>query len=125
MFFLFFFFFQAEDGIRDLIVTGVQTCALPISPPLRAGLRSGGGRRRSARHRGRLEREVPRGCGLLPEGRAGPGRASVEHLGTGGPRAGADRRARPVQAAGPEGPPAGLARPDPEESKERVEGVMT
>src|SRR3989475_4925860 len=29
---LFFFFFQAEDGIRDLTVTGVQTCALPISP---------------------------------------------------------------------------------------------
>src|SRR5206468_9876644 len=27
----FFFFFQAEDGIRDLIVTGVQTCTLPIS----------------------------------------------------------------------------------------------
>src|SRR2546430_6458904 len=45
----FFFFFQAEDGIRDLTVTGVQTCALPIllrhllSDPeygtLRAGLR--------------------------------------------------------------------------------------
>src|SRR5690349_24953145 len=31
MFFFFFvFFFQAEDGIRDLYVTGVQTCALPI-----------------------------------------------------------------------------------------------
>src|SRR5438874_6120341 len=30
-FFFFFFFFQAEDGIRDLYVTGVQTCALPIS----------------------------------------------------------------------------------------------
>src|SRR5207244_10291580 len=36
---LFFFFFQAEDGIRDDLVTGVQTCALPIllswaiSPP--------------------------------------------------------------------------------------------
>src|SRR2546430_8869409 len=30
MFFV-FFFFQAEDGIRDLTVTGVQTCALPIS----------------------------------------------------------------------------------------------
>src|SRR5438874_10707775 len=30
-FFLLFFFFQAEDGIRDLYVTGVQTCALPIS----------------------------------------------------------------------------------------------
>src|SRR5216683_2849583 len=29
--FITFFFFQAEDGIRDLIVTGVQTCALPIS----------------------------------------------------------------------------------------------
>src|SRR5207249_5560126 len=28
---LFFFFFQAEDGIRDRNVTGVQTCALPIS----------------------------------------------------------------------------------------------
>src|SRR6266576_4120535 len=27
------FFFQAEDGIRDLYVTGVQTCALPILPP--------------------------------------------------------------------------------------------
>src|SRR5256886_12673440 len=30
--FLVFFFFQAEDGIRDLTVTGVQTCALPIFP---------------------------------------------------------------------------------------------
>src|SRR2546427_6485710 len=30
MLFVFFFFFQAEDGIRDLTVTGVQTCALPI-----------------------------------------------------------------------------------------------
>src|SRR5438552_8769809 len=28
---MFFFFFQAEDGIRDDLVTGVQTCALPIS----------------------------------------------------------------------------------------------
>src|SRR5438270_11164438 len=30
----FVFFFQAEDGIRDLTVTGVQTCALPISTSL-------------------------------------------------------------------------------------------
>src|SRR5688572_31653642 len=37
-FFFFFFFFQAEDGIRDLTVTGVQTCALPISG---AGARAG------------------------------------------------------------------------------------
>src|SRR5260370_7531419 len=29
---MFFFFFQAEDGIRDSSVTGVQTCALPIFP---------------------------------------------------------------------------------------------
>src|SRR5229473_6728676 len=31
LFIFFFFFFQAEDGIRDKLVTGVQTCALPIS----------------------------------------------------------------------------------------------
>src|SRR2546428_1229112 len=47
------FFFQAEDGIRDLIVTGVQTCALPIfsaksvdfsceSPGIMANVLSGG-----------------------------------------------------------------------------------
>src|SRR5687767_15462146 len=29
-----FFFFQAEDGIRDKLVTGVQTCALPILSPI-------------------------------------------------------------------------------------------
>src|SRR2546430_3901411 len=34
----YFFFFQAEDGIRDLTVTGVQTCALPI---LDGGMRRG------------------------------------------------------------------------------------
>src|SRR5258708_39178231 len=32
VFHVFVFFFQAEDGIRDDLVTGVQTCALPISP---------------------------------------------------------------------------------------------
>src|SRR5690349_23903742 len=38
---IFVFFFQAEDGIRDLYVTGVQTCALPISPcKARATVRS-------------------------------------------------------------------------------------
>src|SRR5205085_7997728 len=44
---VFFFFFQAEDGIRDLTVTGVQTCALPIStgrlvaiPPTRGTCRT-------------------------------------------------------------------------------------
>src|SRR2546429_2982179 len=33
-----FFFFQAEDGIRDVAVTGVQTCALPISQAQRMAL---------------------------------------------------------------------------------------
>src|SRR2546423_14173850 len=33
-----FFFFQAEDGIRDKLVTGVQTCALPISRALVPGV---------------------------------------------------------------------------------------
>src|SRR5690349_23711054 len=36
LYFIYFFFFQAEDGIRDLYVTGVQTCALPISLSLMA-----------------------------------------------------------------------------------------
>src|SRR3989442_11766496 len=46
-----FFFFQAEDGIRDADVTGVQTCALPISEiaPLRAGTAQAPGRPRQAR----------------------------------------------------------------------------
>src|SRR3712207_8927223 len=38
-----FFFFQAEDGIRDIGVTGVQTCALPIYRPTSQP----GGRRRN------------------------------------------------------------------------------
>src|SRR2546422_8008678 len=37
----FFFFFQAEDGIRDVAVTGVQTCALPISCGCYATARTG------------------------------------------------------------------------------------
>src|SRR5699024_11905962 len=36
----FCFFFQAEDGIRDRNVTGVQTCALPISPDPSPGSRA-------------------------------------------------------------------------------------
>src|SRR5256885_13180668 len=34
----YFFFFQAEDGIRDYKVTGVQTCALPICPGFPAAI---------------------------------------------------------------------------------------
>src|SRR5438034_7518963 len=54
LFFYFFFFFQAEDGIRDHCVTGVQTCALPIS------VRRHELRRRRLPHRGAslLRREL-------------------------------------------------------------------
>src|SRR5205823_10043810 len=48
-----FFFFQAEDGIRDKLVTGVQTCALPIFSPDEYG-RSPYAACRLARHRRRL-----------------------------------------------------------------------
>src|SRR5256886_4408139 len=74
-----FFFFQAEDGIRDLTVTGVQTCALPICAARLGGRRhgSGGGavaatppqagRNRSARLRMVLSRSaVPRGAPHAP-----------------------------------------------------------
>src|SRR5437762_9448554 len=40
-----FFFFQAEDGIRDTSVTGVQTCALPIFGVLSLGKRAEPGSR--------------------------------------------------------------------------------
>src|SRR6266496_5491893 len=56
VFCLFFFFFQAEDGIRDLYVTGVQTCALPIS---RRAAELPLGRCRRARHPGIRERVRP------------------------------------------------------------------
>src|SRR5215203_6966131 len=47
----FFFFFQAEDGIRDIGVTGVQTCALPITP-LTAPWRTTTGRPRRSSKQG-------------------------------------------------------------------------
>src|SRR5262249_59778975 len=43
------FFFQAEDGIRDWSVTGVQTCALPISRGARSGAGEAAGRGRGRR----------------------------------------------------------------------------
>src|SRR5207245_4326243 len=41
--YIMFFFFQAEDGIRDATVTGVQTCALPISMSTRGKVLLGAG----------------------------------------------------------------------------------
>src|SRR3712207_6877102 len=67
----FIFFFQAEDGIRDIGVTGVQTCALPISAPCDRDPRStivdssDGGRLsttnqpRSSRHLAAVDRPAP------------------------------------------------------------------
>src|SRR5256885_15385454 len=86
-----FFFFQAEDGIRDYKVTGVQTCALPISsawarrsgrvPGLHAagtGGRGGRGTRRPLRrellghgqrgHAGQIGRGAGRGRGEISGG---------------------------------------------------------
>src|SRR3989475_12060583 len=99
--FHFFFFFQAEDGIRDLTVTGVQTCALPISslgrprpggarlpsgiprgprvaPPASDHLQSGA---RGGTAKGRLgsgRRDAPRGAGGR-SARAGSRLAAVSH----------------------------------------------
>src|SRR5207247_7089141 len=63
------FFFQAEDGIRDPLVTGVQTCALPISG--RAS-RAGGARDGAARSsEGRARRTVA-SAGTRPAGGGSP-----------------------------------------------------
>src|SRR5436189_1621949 len=56
VFCFFFFFFQAEDGIRDTSVTGVQTCALPISG-VRGGVATARPGARAAR-RQRLENKA-------------------------------------------------------------------
>src|SRR3712207_8666334 len=60
------FFFQAEDGIRDIGVTGVQTCALPIcrdpAPQRRVAAAAQGARRG---HRAAPERPAPTALGLV------------------------------------------------------------
>src|SRR5207247_7543477 len=57
--FISFFFFQAEDGIRDPLVTGVQTCALPISRRS-CRRRSSSGGRSPSRRRGSARGPIPR-----------------------------------------------------------------
>src|SRR5207253_7797263 len=73
------FFFQAEDGIRDGHVTGVQTCALPISP-----------RRWPARKRRLAYDAAACRLGRTAHAAALPARCGGSH----GPRAGAGRRWR-------------------------------
>src|SRR2546430_1930088 len=90
---LFFFFFQAEDGIRDLTVTGVQTCALPIaSSLLRRAWRPVVALRRRADARTRSRSAA----GPPPRRRAVDNRAGARRAAD--PRASRERR-RPVQEA--------------------------
>src|SRR5207244_5052380 len=79
---LIFFFFQAEDGIRDDLVTGVQTCALPISVPrVRPWLASPADARGRPRRLGHQRRRMGRGRAAQPvhgELLLGVGRRSEE-----------------------------------------------
>src|SRR5207342_3908331 len=79
--FFFFFFFQAEDGIRDFHVTGVQTCAIPISRA--AGARTADG----------LRGARPAVAAVRLGG--APGRAGQEARPEGGRRRGRDLAADP------------------------------
>src|SRR5256885_8411431 len=74
-----FFFFQAEDGIRDYKVTGVQTCALPIYPLGRENVQD-------ARHRNQpaalpRHRPEPRVAALLHRGEAERERSEERRVG--------------------------------------------
>src|SRR2546430_10332293 len=84
-----FFFFQAEDGIRDFTVTGVQTCALPIC------------RRRSAHRSGLDELAEPRRVWRIE--RRSPGRGGADAA-PGSFRRGVLRRAPARHASVPELP---------------------
>src|SRR5215475_249897 len=77
----FFFFFQAEDGIRDFHVTGVQTCALPI-------FKKHGGIDAEALRKAALEVDLPEGGTMLGFG--------VKFAGDGSPMAGQNERAFPI-----------------------------
>src|SRR2546422_7100165 len=109
LFSFFFFFFQAEDGIRDVAVTGVQTCALPISRtrddrpvPFRDPLSRPAGAGDGAAARARGGGGAPR-RGPPPRGRGGlPARPRRER-----------RRAVPRPSRGREGPRAPRGAPPP------------
>src|SRR5690606_40225997 len=63
----FFFFFQAEDGIRDFHVTGVQTCALPILPVVvsaKAGTMTSVSSPGASRRQGGGGSKKPQGLGM-------------------------------------------------------------
>src|SRR3989441_5741680 len=75
--YVFFFFFQAEDGIRDKLVTGVQTCALPISDVAR-GVEA----RLGVEHASAREHEIVRlGCVPRREARRRAERSEERRVG--------------------------------------------
>src|SRR5207249_9190368 len=76
-----FFFFQAEDGIRDRNVTGVQTCALPISRLLSERRRASRTPDRTLRLRAVRYGIWNRRASCEPRTRTSPGAGSL--LGTG------------------------------------------
>src|SRR3989442_14817775 len=70
----FFFFFQAEDGIRDADVTGVQTCALPI---FAASVAAGAGAQQ--RREGPCAADVKKFCGDVKPGQGAIARCMKAH----------------------------------------------
>src|SRR5438552_18815109 len=78
MFVFFFFFFQAEDGIRDDLVTGVQTCALPIFVSRRSSSPAITARSTSARRSSCSVRSspLPPSASCTPRAAARPNRLS-------------------------------------------------
>src|SRR5256885_3602413 len=76
----FFFFFQAEDGIRDYKVTGVQTCALPISvqKPARPDVDPALHEEREVAHRLRVEAHREPVGGPVEHVRGGAGAEPVD-----------------------------------------------
>src|SRR2546422_5353177 len=79
VFFFFFFFFQAEDGIRDVAVTGVQTCALPISTTFGWVVEGGG---RSLTTFGLIRTRLPwRPSRPMPPIRLSPARSEERRVG--------------------------------------------
>src|SRR2546430_1904328 len=97
-----FFFFQAEDGIRDLTVTGVQTCALPISPRASRGNACRPPPRGSHRSAARRFRERVERSGCQASGRGSPPSRGLTR-----PRA---PRAAPASRARAPGSPRGSGR---------------
>src|SRR2546430_4050240 len=102
-----FFFFQAEDGIRDLTVTGVQTCALPILGRRRLPLAPFVGPMVPARNPTRSFVQHA-AAGSAPPRATAPGaarhskskRSTVTPVGRGSPRNGASRLGAGERAGG-------------------------